>query len=280
MMIDILADNITEGGGTIIKNIAARKFIPVNGSISAVELADGERIEAKYFISNTHPEQVISMLGEMKVPKAFSHRVNTLEDTIGMFTLYLVFKKECFPYLNHNFYHYNQDNVWLAGNYDPSIWPQAYVLMCTASSKSKEYAESASVLTYMKFSELQKWKDTFTGNRGNDYEEFKRRKADLLLKTVEREFPGISGCVEAFYTSTPLTWRDYTGTRGGSAYGLMKDYNKPMESIILPRTKIPNLLLTGQNTNMHGILGVTISAVLTCGELVNLRKLIADIRNA
>ena len=97
---------------------------------------------------------------------------------------------------------------------------------------------------------------------------------------MEREFPGITSCVEAYYSSTPLTWRDYTGTRAGSAFGLLKDFNKPMESMVLPRTKIPNLFLTGQNTNMHGILGVTISSVVTCGEIINLQHLVKQIRNA
>jgi all-trans-retinol 13,14-reductase len=97
---------------------------------------------------------------------------------------------------------------------------------------------------------------------------------------MENQFPGITSCVEACYSSTPLTWRDYTGTKAGSAYGILKDYNRPIESFILPRTKIPNLFLTGQNTNVHGILGVTISAVITCGEIIDIQHLIKKIRSA
>jgi len=82
------------------------------------------------------------------------------------------------------------------------------------------------------------------------------------------------------YTSTPLTWRDYTGTRAGSPYGILKDHNRPLESMILPRTKIRNLFLTGQNTNIHGILGVTISSVVTCGELIDIRYLVRKIRQS
>ena len=280
LMINILEDNITGNGGVIYKNAKAVKFKAESNLIKAVELEGGEEIEGKYFISNTHPEQLLSMIGELKVTSAFSFRIKNLEDTIGMFTLYLVFKKNSFPYLNYNFYHYNQDETWIAGKYDITKWPQAYVLMSTATSKSDTYAESASVLTYMQFDELEKWKNTKTGNRGEEYLQFKKDKSEILLRALERQFPGISSCVDAFYTSTPLTWRDYTGTRAGSAFGLLKDFNKPIESIILPRTKIPNLFLTGQNTNMHGILGVTISSVLTCGEILNLQYLIGKIRNA
>ncbi len=126
----------------------------------------------------------------------------------------------------------------------------------------------------MEYGELLKWKDTKTGKRGDDYLEFKKKKSEKLIASMEKQFPGITSCIETYYSSTPLTWRDYTGTRAGSAFGLLKDYNKPMESIILPQTKIPNLFLTGQNTNMHGILGVTISSVITCSEIINIKHLI------
>ncbi|NJK85772.1 MAG: hypothetical protein HC906_07180 [Bacteroidales bacterium] len=116
--------------------------------------------------------------------------------------------------------------------------------------------------------------------RGEDYEEFKRKKAEKLLDNIEKQFPGIKSCIDAFYTSTPLTWRDYTGTWAGSAYGILKDFNRPLESIILPRTKIPNLYLTGQNINLHGILGVTISSVITCSELIDIKSLIKKIKAA
>ena len=280
VMIKILADNITTNGGTIRKNARAVRFNTEGNLLKSVVIEGGEEFQARYFISGTHPDQLLKMIGGLKVSGAFSHRINNIEDTMGMFTLYLVFKKNSFPYLNYNFYNHNQENVWVAGEYDSSKWPQMYALMPTASSKSETYAESASVLTYMQYDELLKWKDTKTGKRGNDYLEFKKKKSEKLIASVEKQFPGITSCIDAYYSSTPLTWRDYTGTRAGSAFGLLKDFNKPMESVILPRTKIPNLFLTGQNTNMHGILGVTISSVITCSEIVDLKHLIRNIRNA
>lgn len=51
-------------------------------------------------------------------------------------------------------------------------------------------------------------------------------------------------------------------------YGYVKDVNNPLHSFVSPRTKIKNLLFTGQSLNMHGILGVTIGAIVTCSELV------------
>ena len=278
-MVKILADNITGNGGTLLKNAKAEKFITENDIIQSVELTNSERIEGKYFISNTHPEQILSMTNSRKIRTLFSYRIRSLEDTMGMFTVYIVFKKNAFPYLNYNFYHNNQENVWIAGEYDPLKWPQNYAFLVTATSKSDYYAQSASVITYMHYDELELWKNTITGNRGEEYIQFKNDKTRILLDALEKQFPGIKSCVDVCYSSTPLTWRDYTGTRAGSAYGLLKDCNRPLESFILPKTKIPNLFLTGQNTNVHGILGVTISSVITCGELIDIEYLVRKIRN-
>ena len=279
-VVNILAANIVNNGGTILKNAKGERFISENNLIKSVELNTGESIEAKYFISNTHPEQIVRMTGPMKSMKIFSERINKLEDTIGMFTLYVVFKKNSFPYFNYNLYHFNQENAWVVGDYDPLKWPQMYSFMPTAGSRSDYYAESASVITYMKYNELQKWENTTTGHRGTDYLRFKQEKAELLLSQLEKQYPGFRSCVEAWYTSTPLTWRDYTGTRSGSGFGILKDYNQAMESSILPQTRIPNLFLTGQNVNIHGMLGVTISSVLTCSRILDINYLLKKIIDA
>jgi len=34
------------------------------------------------------------------------------------------------------------------------------------------------------------------------------------------------------------------------------------------RTRVPNLFLTGQNVNSHGLLGTMVGTILTCSELV------------
>jgi len=199
---------------------------------------------------------------------------------MGMFTLYLVFKKNSFLYHNFNFYHYNQDNAWVASDYDPSRWPQNYLYMPVSMPGSDQFAGSGSVITYMSYKELLKWENTLTGHRGDDYLAFKEQKAEALLDAMNCQFPGIRNYIEAYYTSTPLTWRDYTGTRAGSAYGVVKDFNRTLETLILPRTHVSNLFLTGQNNSVHGILGVTISSVITCFELIDEQYLVNKIRSS
>ena len=126
--------------------------------------------------------------------------------------------------------------------------------------------------------ELEQWKGTRIGRRGGDYERFKRERAEILLAELERQRPGTLECVEDWWTSTPLTYLDYTGTEKGSMYGVAKDINAGAAGRVPYRTKIPNLLLAGQNVNSHGMLGVIVGTVVTCAELVPAATLYSQIK--
>lgn len=141
------------------------------------------------------------------------------------------------------------------------------------------------LLAYMKYDEVKQWEQTFNtvaeaDDRGPEYEAFKIRKAEKLLDCVEEKFPGLRECIKTFYTATPLSYRDYVGNDDGSMYGIAKDYQNPLKTFISPRTKIPNLYLTGQNLNLHGILGATMSGLVTCTAFLGNEDIIEKIRNA
>jgi all-trans-retinol 13,14-reductase len=86
--------------------------------------------------------------------------------------------------------------------------------------------------------------------------------------------------IKSYYTATPLSYRDYIGNDDGSLYGIAKDYRNPLKTFISPRTKIPNLYLTGQNLNLHGVLGAAMSGLVTCVALMGNESVIEKIKNA
>ncbi|MBC7904255.1 MAG: NAD(P)/FAD-dependent oxidoreductase [Gemmatimonadaceae bacterium] len=282
----ILVQKIREYGGDIIRNAEVKSIVAENDLITHVVLADGQKLYAKHFISNIHPAQTLAMTDSHLIRNVYRKRLNSLENTISSFTINAVLKKDCFPYFKHNYYYHGDDDaVWNGWKYDEDSWPRNYAFFLSANSKSTEYAEALSLLTYMDYNDVAKWKDSFntTSNiedRGEDYEAFKIRKAEKLLDMAEKRFPGLRNCIEKYYVATPLSYRDYIGNADGSLYGIMKDYRDPLKTFISPRTKIPNLYLTGQNLVLHGILGVTISALVTCSSFTDLEVLVEKIRNA
>ena len=131
----------------------------------------------------------------------------------------------------------------------------------------------------MDYRETEQWAETRIGQRGESYGQFKFRKAERLLDALEQEMPGIRGDIEEYYTSTPLTWRDYTGVPEGAMYGTAKDVNLVGAGCISPRTNIPNLLLAGQCVTLHGMLGVLAGSLMTCSEQLTTDVLFSQLRN-
>lgn len=273
---------IRENGGEIIRNTEVTKIVGKEGVVDHIVLADGKQISGKYFISGLHPSKTIAMTESESLRNAYRSRIAGLENTPGTFMLNAVLKPGTFPYLNYNYYHHATENAWDGIHHRTDNWPLTYGLFVSAGTGKMEYADNLSVMTYMRFDEVAAWQDTFSTDsqpdpRGDDYQAFKKEKAEKLLDLVEEQFPGLRDCIHAYYVATPLTFRDYLAMPQGSMYGVAKDANDPLKAFISPATRLRNLYLTGQNMNLHGILGVTMSAIVTCAELLGMEQLVNDI---
>ncbi len=262
---NVLTNGVRKNGGTVMRNAEVTRFKVSDGQITSLELKNGEVVEGSNFFSSIHPKTLIPLVEEGGFKKVFKKRILSLEDSIGMFSVYVVLKKGTIKYQNYNHHYFRTNNVWTTDSKD---WPENFLLYTQFNKKTSEYADGLTIITYMNYSEVEKWSNTSIENRGDDYLKFKENKALQLLDMAERKIPGLKQNIQSYYTSTPLTYRDYTGSANGSAYGLIKNYKNPTYSILVPKTRLKNLYFTGQNLNMHGILGVSISSVLTCSSFL------------
>jgi all-trans-retinol 13,14-reductase len=279
-----LIKQLKNHGGEIYKYKEVTQFEVIENRVHTAKMKDGSQVKADHFISNIELKTTLKMVGEEHFRKAFYKRIQSLEGVISAFSLYLVFKPETFKYINHNYYHFKDSSkVWNAHEYNEQTWPKAYMASMNASGKEEIWADGMTFITYMKFEDLHPWEQTFNttaqkNDRGETYEEFKSRKAERFLKEIEIKFPRIRDCIKSVHTSTPLSYRDYIGGHNGNMYGYVKDSNDPMKTFIPTKTKLENLYLTGQSINMHGVLGVTIGAVVTCSEIVGKEYLVNKIK--
>jgi all-trans-retinol 13,14-reductase len=260
-----LINSIRSFGGEIFLSSKVCKIICNSSQATTIILENGTQVEADYFISNTHPEVTIDMIDSNLIRSAYRNRICGMEQTAAYFTVYLKFKENKVPYMNNNYYHYLGNEVWNCEKYTQEDWPRGYLYMHLCPAHPTQYAQAGEIITVMNFEEVAQWAVTKVEQRGDAYKVFKQRKAERLLAQLEAQFSGTLANVEAYYTSTPLTYLNYTGTIRGAAYGVLRDVHTPR---IVHRTKIPNLFFAGQNTNSHGIMGVIIGAVITCSELL------------
>jgi all-trans-retinol 13,14-reductase len=276
---DVLLQTLSSYGGKLVTDAGVTGFSLKDGNIEGVVLKDGTKIEGRNFISNLHPAATLKLKGLENIRNGYRQRIEGLENSAGFFTVYLVFKENFFPYLNHNLFHYYSDD-YFTDHLTDEAWPHSYVVYTPFYDEGRKFTRTASIISFMNNGECRKWIDLPPEQRGQDYYDFRDMKAERLLDEVEKRYPGIRQGIEKYYVSTPLTFKDFTGSPEGSGYGILKDCKDPIRSIVLPKTKIPNLFLTGQNLNIHGILGTTTSAFITCSEFIGFRTMVNKIINA
>lgn len=267
---EALAGSIRNNGGEVRTGSRVVQIVCSETQATAVRLSSGETLACDTVISGIHPMRTLELLTDTRLIRAaYRHRISAMPQTIGAFSLYIRFKPDTVPYMNSNYYYYHKDTPWGCEHYTGTTWPEGYMYMHLCHEPHPQYAQSGIVLSYMRMEELEDWKDTVTGHRGEDYEAFKRRKAEKLIDLLSVRFPDIRKNITDYYTSTPLTYRDYTGAEDGGMYGVAKDVSLPVSAgRVAQRTRIPNVFLTGQSTNSHGMLGVLVGAIVTCNELL------------
>ncbi len=256
-----LARSIKEMGGQVLTDKRACRIRCNETQATGVETANECFFPADYVVSTVHPARLLELLDTKLIRPAFRSRLSNIPNTTGCFTLYVKFKENTMPYMNTNFYGYHSSSPWDSDQHD-------YLYMHHCHRDKARFAKSGVVLSYMKMDEVARWQGTYVGHRGADYEAFKHEHAEQLIQDVERHHPGFTAAIDTYYTSTPLTYLDYTGTENGSMYGVAKDIHLGPAGRVPYRTKVPNLFLAGQNVNSHGMMGVLVGTIVTCSELL------------
>ena len=275
-----LSDIITSNGGEIISGKSVIHIEVKDKVIQYVKTNDNTMYIADKYISAIHPCSLLSIMDESAFPRSYRNRLNEIPNTYSAFTVYLVLKSDYFPYINHTCYCQDDyDTVWDYGQYDDNIWPHGFMYMTPPVMQQGKFSKKLIITTPMSFNAVRKWKDTTIGNRGLEYKQWKNMCAEILISKLSLLYPQLRENIEKIYTSTPLTIRDYYNVKDGAMYGFRKDCQNIALSQVPIYTKISNLLLTGQNINLHGICGVPLTAINTVEAIVGKNNIIEKINN-
>ncbi len=272
-----LQNEIIENGGEVITKKEVTNIIVENKKAVAVTTKDGAKYDTNNIISNVHPATTMGFIADGEIKKSFRNRMVNKENTMSGFAVYLNLKKNTVKYVNSNYNYYKRNDVWYASYYNQETWPEHFFMHYETPENDSEFTCCVGILTHMKYEEVEKWKNLPINKRGDEYLKFKNKKAEELIDLMALTHPQIKENIIDFTVSTPLTFNDYLGTPLGSLYGTLRDSNNPIGSYISPRTKISNLYFTGQNLNLHGMLGVSLSSIITCGEFVGVNNLLNEI---
>ncbi len=266
LIVNRLTEQIRHAGGDVVCHA---KVVRLTGDvrIQRAVCEDGREVEAEMFISDIHPALTCDLLKDSGLlRRSYIQRMQRAENTFGMFTVSLLFDEGVMPYLNHNHYIYRHPDVW---DFHERQSTEAGGIMVSwrVPEDGSALARQVDLLTPLTRTAVGQWENTAVGRRGDEYRLFKEHLADSMIALAAEQIPKLRSYRER-YTSSPLTWRDYTLAPRGSAYGMRKDCRQSATALLSPRTPIANLMLTGQNLMVHGIQGTTMTALHTCAEIL------------
>ena len=266
-MAEALAEVIEDAGGQVIANEEVVRIDVENRAITKVVTKKGNVYQADSYISDVHPDVLLRIIDPQAFTTAFKTRIQSIPETMSSFKVFVKFKERAFHYQNHSHFCLSEGDVW----------PQQLMFVTPPVAKQGEFAETMVLIAPMAFNEVKLWEDTRTGRRGEAYERWKQAMADKVLDRLENLYPGFRNCIEFVVASSPLTIRDYYGNKEGSNYGFRKESDDLMHSQLSVQTKVKNLFLTGQNVNIHGLCGVSLTAIETAEALVGHNSIVQKI---
>lgn len=266
LLVSKLISIICKAGGEVKTDSKVVLLTEEDNRITKATCADGSSYEADYFISDIHPAKLCQLLeGCPSVRKSFRRRMASAENTCGMFTAQLCIRPNALHYFAHNVFVYDKPNVWTMTEENDPV--KGVMISARIPEDGSDVLRQIDLLTPMPWHECKAWTETQVGHRGEEYKTFCQRKAEQCIALAEQYLPELHDMVEQYYTSTPLTYRDYLGTPEGGAFGMRKDCRMPMLTFHSVSTPVPNLLLTGQSIILPGIEGVTMTAFETCNKI-------------
>lgn len=280
----LLQDIILQHGGAIYRNQEVVCLKEIDKKIIYAQTKDESRFFADDFISNLHPGETYKIVDSDLIRPITLKRINSTKNTIAAFMVNLSLKEKSISYPNCNIYYHKDANVWKDLQEVNQLEPNSYGLFFLQDPKHPEFASGLSILTYLDIAQIPYGDSTYRTtsykhSRGMGYENWKEEKSTQIIQQVENVIPALQSSVLTKNACTPLTYRDYLHVPQGSMYGFQKDVHDLANTTYSTHTKIKNLFLTGQNINLHGVLGVSITAVLTCGSLIGLEYLVNKINN-
>ncbi len=251
-MADAFVARLQQLGGRVITGADVSTITVSSREVRGVQLKSGEYFPATTVIGAVHPKVVLQMLPQEAVKPSYRQRISSLQDTHGIFSVQASIDGAAHPEIPYNIFKIETDQQ---GNVPDLKYYQI--------RKSERLDTNLlSILSSGQEALWADWEHTKTGRRGNAYREAKHSHARQLIDEAEALFGSFKG-LNILDVYTPLTIRDWVGSPGGSAYGVLRSSSQVLATALLNRTAVKGLYLAGQNVMAPGVIGTIMGSFST-----------------
>lgn len=265
-LVELLTSVVASAGGRVVADAEVTNIAVDDRHVSHVVTTKGD-FTAENFISAIPIGALLRILPGPSFSTAFRHRIASAPLSYSSFTLYATLQPRTLRHSDDGYFFLrNSTDVWSLHRYSSDSWPQMLFLLTEPDPEHPEFARALTMMAPMDYAQCERWEETRTGHRPDDYQQWKQELARQALAMVEPTFGPLQ--MVHLTTASPLTIRDYYGNTRGAIYGMHTNVTNPLQTMLSTRTKIDNLFLTGQDVNFHGMVGVAVTAIATAETLL------------
>jgi all-trans-retinol 13,14-reductase len=281
---DSIIPTIQKAGGEVFTYASVERILVEDGRAVGVEMADGHRIDCETVISTAGVYNTFGRLlpPEVVRPLGYDRLLQRVQPSFAYLGVYIGLKHTAselgIPKTNFWIYpHSDFDaavDAFTEGKTDE--FPVVYISF--PSAKDPEYLDrhpgtaTVEIVAPAPYAWFEKWEGSTWGKRGEDYEAFKAELGERLLQYVYARLPQLEGKIDYYEVSTPQTANWFSGLQSGELYGLDHTADRMRQTWLRPKTKIPGLWLSGQDTLTCGVTGAMMSGMVTVMAMLGPRK--------
>jgi len=279
-IVDCFMNVLDKQGVQILSNSVAEKLVVDNGQVAGLQTSQGY-LPASDVIFTGHPAFLFQLAPMEYFRKAYVNRLNRLQNTPSMFMIFGAIKSGDLDKKSiwNNYYHVSAGLDFISDIHysdNPCLFLSPCGFRDSKYNMSSTSYRAAIVMRTASWKEVADFYNRSNQERIDGYKEWKLKETDKLLQKAKSAFPDIMKKFDVITTSTPLTFKDELNYPEGAVYGIRQS---PEHLIIGPKTRLPGLWLSGQSTLMPGLLGASISALVTVGSMLSdLEQLWQDVR--
>jgi len=250
---DILVKGLKKYKGALVLDTLVTKIFVEKKKVCGVELSSGERIRARYVVSNTNLEQTFSKLVRKEfLPQRYIKKIETQKVSLSGLILHIAT---------------DLDLKSLGLGFTNAILPPGLEKEFETLNNNQMPDESSLIIT------IPSLVDSTLAPKGKhilsivvpapysyDWENKKEEAAKSIIKQAEKIIPNLSSHIIYQDISTPLTLEKDTLNTKGAMYGLQATPEQFGPNRISQKTPIKGLYLVGHYTRpAHGVVGVILS---------------------
>ncbi len=269
-----LLRTLAENGGWTRIQADVDEILVEKNRAQGVRLATGEVLRASQVISAAGlPSTVRKLLPQDLQETDWARSVSELAPASAHVCLYLGFEGDirsagcgaanqwfCSTWSS-------EEDVWPVDG--PGPLPDAPILYCSFPSlKDPEYdpgptqRHTAEVVTFVSWSTFERWTDSRWKRRGEEYNAFKKRLEESLLRQFFAQRPELEPMLRYSELSTPLSTDHFCRPTRGSIYGIEPTPDRFSNPWLRPRSPVKGLFFGGSDVATVGVIGAMIGGGL------------------